>query len=193
MANVSRINGFRPVKHVNGSPFNGQGNIYVVATGQTLAVGDVAYTTGTGGATTGVPEVTGTASALMAGPVIAIINAKLDPVTGKMTSGSISLDIPQTASAGQYVVIADSPDLVCEVEKASFAITDIGLNLDVTGTAGGTASTGTSQQFLGTTSTNGSWRVLGMVQRVDVDTVGAYSKLLVTPNAHYLKASVTAN
>jgi hypothetical protein len=192
MANVSRINGFRPVKHVNGSPFNGQGNIYVVASGQTLAVGDVAYTTGTGQTGTGVPEVTGTASALMAGPVIAIINAKLDPVTGKMTSGSISLDIPQVAAAGAYVVIADSPDIVCEVEKASFALTDIGQNLDVTGTAGG-GSTGTSQQFLGTATTNASWRVLGMVQRVDVDTVGAYSKLLVTPNAHYLKVSVTAN
>ena len=193
MANVSRINGFRPVKHVNGSPFNGQGNIYVVASGQTLAVGDVAFTTGTGSSTTGIPEVTATASALMAGPVIAIINAKLDPVTGKMTAGSISLDLPQVAAAGSYVVIADSPDLVCEVEKASFAITDIGANLDGTGTAGGTAATGTSQQFLGTATTNGSWRVLGMVQRVDVDTIGAFSKVLVTPNAHYLKAGTTAN
>lgn len=193
MANVSRINGFRPVKHINGSPFNGQGNIYVVASGQTVVPGDVVYTTGTGQTGTGVPEVTAVASGLMAGPVIAVINAKLDPVTGKMTSGGITLDTPQTAGAGAYVVVADSPDIVCEVEKASFALTDIGLNLDVTGTAGGNATSGVSQQFLGTATTNASWRVLGMVQRPDVDTVGAFSKLLVTPNAHYLKAGTTAN
>lgn len=193
MANITRINGFRPVKHVNGSPFNGQGNIYVVASGQTVVPGDVVYTTGTGSATTGVPEVTATASALMAGVVIAVINAKVDPVTGKMSGGAIALDTPQTATAGQYVVVADSPDLVCEVEKASFAITDIGANLDVTGSSGGNATTGVSLQFLGTATTNGSWRVLGMVQRPDVDTIGAFSKLLVTPNAHYLKAGTTAN
>ncbi len=31
MANTSSINGFRPVKHLNGSPYNGQANIYYVA------------------------------------------------------------------------------------------------------------------------------------------------------------------
>jgi len=42
MPNVSRINGFKPVKHVNGSPYNGQANIYFVPAtdGTALFVGD---------------------------------------------------------------------------------------------------------------------------------------------------------
>ena len=31
MANISKINGFRAVKHVTGSPYNGQANIYATA------------------------------------------------------------------------------------------------------------------------------------------------------------------
>lgn len=191
MANVSRINGFRLVRNQNAA-FTGQGNFYVVASGQTLVPGDVVYSTGTGAATTGIAEVTGVASALMVGVVLSVVNTKLDPVTGKMTAGGIVLDTPQTATGGAYVLVADAPDIICEVEKASFAVTDIGQNLDVTGATGGNTA-GVSSQFLGTATTNGSWRVLGMVQRPDIDTVGAFSRVLVTPNAHFLKASVTAN
>jgi hypothetical protein len=191
MANVSRINGFRLVRNQNAS-FTGQGNFYVVASGQTVVPGDVVYSTGTGATGTGIAEVTGVASALMVGVVLSVVNSKLDPVTGKMTAGSIALDTPQTATGGAYVLVADAPDIICEVEKASFAVTDIGQNLDVTGAAGGN-SVGVSNQFLGTATTNASWRVLGMVQRPDIDTVGAFSRVLVTPNAHFLKASVTAN
>ena len=31
MANISKINGFRAVKHVTGAPYNGQANIYATA------------------------------------------------------------------------------------------------------------------------------------------------------------------
>jgi len=43
MANVSKINGFKPVKHVNGSPYNGQANVYFVPSTDSTAlfVGDV--------------------------------------------------------------------------------------------------------------------------------------------------------
>jgi len=30
MANTSRVNGFKPVKHITGAPYNGQANIYEV-------------------------------------------------------------------------------------------------------------------------------------------------------------------
>ena len=38
MANASRINGFKPVKHLNGSPYNGQANIYEVPAGEAVPV-----------------------------------------------------------------------------------------------------------------------------------------------------------
>ena len=38
MANTSRIAGFKPVKHLNGSPYNGQANIYEVPAGEAVPV-----------------------------------------------------------------------------------------------------------------------------------------------------------
>ena len=38
MANVNRINGFRPVKHLTGAPYNGQANIYEVPAGEAVPV-----------------------------------------------------------------------------------------------------------------------------------------------------------
>jgi len=38
MANTSRINGFKPVKHITGAPYNGQMNIYEVPAGEAVPV-----------------------------------------------------------------------------------------------------------------------------------------------------------
>ena len=42
MANVSKIRGFQPVRHLSGSPYNGQANIYATAASDSAAlfVGD---------------------------------------------------------------------------------------------------------------------------------------------------------
>ena len=89
------------------------------------------------------------------GVVVGIVNAKRDPVTGKMTAGSISLDTPQyrPASTAQYVLVADDPDLVFEVEATnagsaySFAVADVGLNANVHAGSGSTTA-GTSAHSL---------------------------------------------
>ena len=38
MANVSRVNGFKPVKHFTGAPYNGQANIYEVSASETIPI-----------------------------------------------------------------------------------------------------------------------------------------------------------
>ena len=38
MANTSQINGFKPVKHLNGSPYNGQANLYEVPSTEAVPV-----------------------------------------------------------------------------------------------------------------------------------------------------------
>ena len=56
MANTSRINGFRPVKHTNGSPYNGQSNMYYVASAaDEILVGDIAKLGGSAD-TNGIPS-----------------------------------------------------------------------------------------------------------------------------------------
>ena len=181
MANTSRIFGFRPVKHLNGSAYNGAANIYTVKSATKLVPGDLVKLTG-GASQVGIAEVdAATNDAAVLGAVVGIVPAKLDPVTGKMTAGSIALDTPLSVTGGStpaFVLVADSSDVVYEVQKASFTATDVGTSggFDFAGSAGGDATTGQSAQYLSDTAT-GVVQVLGLVQRPDNET-GNYAKVL---------------
>lgn len=205
MPNVSRINGLRPVKHITGAPFNGQGTLYAVSSSNGTAIfpGDLVKLAADGNAVgiqfvvPATAGVAGTGAAAL-GTVLSIIPAKLDPVTGSMTTGSTSLDTPQylPASTAGYVYVADSPDLVFETQATnggaaySFAVADIGQNCNMFAGSGST-TTGTSAHSAdlgdkGTTATL-PLKVLGTLQRVDNDPTGNYTKILVTINNHQLK------
>lgn len=207
MANISKINGFRPVKHVTGAPYNGQSNIYAVASGDSTAlfVGDVVKLAADGNATAGVQYVTALAAGVAGagqpalGVVVGIINTKLDPVTGNMSAGSISLDTPvyRPASTEQYVLVADSPDLIYEVEATAagsayaFAVADIGQNANLFAGAGST-STGNSAHSLnmsdkGTAATL-PFKIMGVAAKVGNEVTGNYTKVNVQINNHQYKS-----
>lgn len=203
MANTSRVNGFKPVKHQNGSPYNGQANIYEFAVGETVAlfVGD-AVIRSTEASTSGYVTVKSLSAAATAndvtsgvvqGVVVGILNTKMDPVTGKMTAGSIALDTPQYAVAGvkTFVMVADAIDLIHEIQStASYALADIGLNADVGVIAFTTSalSTGNSPMYVNATSPSASatrpLHVIGYAQRVDNEAPAASQKLLVQFTTH---------
>jgi hypothetical protein len=200
MANTSKIQGFRPVKHVSGAPYNGGGNMYAVASGDgtALFVGDPVKFDGSADGN-GVATVTkATAGAAILGVITGFVPQKLDPVAGKMSSGSTSLDTPQyrPASTAMFVLVEDAPDVVYEVEAVtgsnsaySFAAADVGLNADLATVAGST-TTGTSAAALdmstkATTATL-QFKVIGTVQRVDNDSTGNNTKVLVKiNNSHF--------
>ena len=196
MANTSKIRGFIPVKHVTGAPYNGQANIYAVAASDATAifVGDPVKITSDGDAQ-GIQIVTkATAGAALLGVCVGVINSKFDPIAGKMSSGSVALDTPQyrAASTAQYILVADSPDLLYEVEAVTgsnsayaFAVADIGLNADLATVAGST-TTGTSAAALdmatkAVTATL-QWKIMGVVQRPDNEITGNSTKVLVKIN-----------
>jgi len=208
MPNVSRISGFKPVKHQNGSPYNGQATIYYVPTGSNIFVGD-AVKLAADGTADGIPQVAALAAGSAGtgqagvGVVVGVITAKMDPVTGKMTAGSISLDTPQyvATGVGGFVLVADATDLIYEVEATSagssysFAATDIGQNANIVATAGST-TTGNSNHALdmadkGTTATL-PFKIVGVSRKVDNDATGAFTKVLVTLNNHQFKSTGTA-
>ena len=207
MANVSRVNGFRPVKHLNGSPYNGQMNIYEVAAGEAIPVfvGDLvklsdADATGdyptVESVSTATTAVTGNAAVAVVGAVVGIVNNKLD-VDGKMTTGSVSLDIPiyRAASTKQYVLVADSPDLIFEAEAiASVALDSIGLNADISSAAQTAAGgSGTSGQGVATTAPTSTatrpLQIMGFSKRIDNEPVSANNKVLVRINTHQYGAA----
>lgn len=209
MANISRINGFRPVKHQNGSPYNGQATMYYVASGAgNVFVGDTVKLTAdanSDGIQQVAPHAAGTAGTGQAGVgvVVGVVNAKLDPVTGKMTAGSIALDTPQyiATATGGYVMVADATDLIYEVEATnggssySFAVADVGQNANVYAGAGST-TTGSSAFSVdlgdkGTTATL-PFKIVGVSRRIDNETTGSATKVLVTFNNHQFKSTGTA-
>jgi len=206
MANTSKINGFRPVKHVTGAPYNGQANIYGVASGDATAlfVGDVVKLAADGNAA-GIQYVTAHAAGVAGtgqpalGVVVGIINTKLDPVDGRMSAGSISLDTPvyRPGSVEQYVLVADAPDLIYEVEATaagsaySFAVADIGQNANIFAGSGST-TTGNSAHSLnmsdkGTTATL-PFKIVGVSKKIDNEVTGNYTKVLVQINNHQFKS-----
>jgi hypothetical protein len=205
MANISRINGFRPVKHLTGAPYNGQANVYYVPSGTNVFVGDPVKLV-TGGSTIyGYDQVTkATALGAVVGVVVGIINPKFDPLGGAMSAGAAVLDTPQyvNSATGGYVLVCDSPDMLFEVEAATganlayaFALANVGKNADLTTVAGST-TTGTSAAALdmsgAAVTPTLQWRIMSPVQRPDNETTGNYTKVLVKINNHQLSAGTGA-
>ena len=207
MTNVSRVNGFRPVKHLNGSPYNGQANIYEIPAGEAIPVyvGDLVKLSDSA-ATAGYPAVesvstattavTGNAAVAVVGAVVGIFNTKQD-VDGKLTTGSISLDVPiyRPASTKQFVLVADAPDLIFEAEAAaSVALTDVGMNADISSAAqvaaggSGTSGQGVSTTAPDTTATR-PLQIVGISKRIDNESASAYNKVLVRINTHQYGAA----
>jgi len=143
-----------------------------------------------------VEAVVGASAQINAGPilgaVVGIVNVKQDPITGVMSGGSIALDTPvyRPASTKQFVLVADSPDLIYEAEAdASVAVASIGLNVGVGASAHtNPLLTGTSPMYVysttapDTTSTR-PLQIVGLVNRPDNE-VGAHSKVYVRINVH---------
>lgn len=209
MANVSRT-GFYPVKHISGAPYNGQANIYEVAAGEAIPVfvGDLVVLSDA--AATGpypaveAPIAAAATAGVYVGSVVGVLNSKFDPVLGKMSTGSVSLDTPQyrPASTKQYILVADSPDLIFECQAdGACAIASVGLNAGVVegnGSASiGSTTTGTSGMQLdvssvATTSTL-PLQIVGYPNRVDNEIAATSNKLYVRINTHaYGSAGVTA-
>jgi len=203
MANTSRVSGFRPVKHFSGAPYNGQANLYEVSVSETVPifVGDFVVRS-TNASTSGLVTVKSLSAATTAndvtsgviiGAVVGIVNTKLDPLDGKLTTGSVSLDTPQYAANGvkSFVLVADSPDLIFEAQAtSSYALADIGLNADVGCLAVADQGTnyGTSGMYVNATAPTASAsrpvHVVGYVKRVDNEAPGAYNKVLVQITTH---------
>ena len=193
MGNTTRINGFRPVKHLNGSPYNGQANVYYVASAaDEILAGDIVKH-GSSADAYGNPSADLATTEVPIGVVVGVMHTKWQPA-GNMTTGATALDTPASsqiaAGAAGYILVADSPDVVMEVETSNgtAAVTDVGLNATLANAAR-TSATATSPATIdvGTISTTSTlnFKLLGFSQKVGNE-VGASAKVLVMFNRHQL-------
>ena len=186
MANVSRVNGFRPVGHLNGSPWNGKVNKYWFPAGDGTAafVGDIVKLDGTA-------DSDGYASVIQAAagntPVGVVVWFEPNPDNLMQVHRVASQNIA-SQNAGRWAYVADSPDLVMEVQgNGTATITSIGSNVDMVVAAGSTTTGQSGMEIDWTTDANTStlvFRVLGAVRRPDNDPTIANAKWLVGFNVH---------
>ena len=147
MANVSRINGFKPVKHLNGSPYNGQANLYFVpsSNNDVIMVGDVVKLAGNSRSPTGAPTVArhaGGATEAAVGVVVGILFSGVGDTQNMPPVTDLNTPVYRRASTDRYLLVADAVDLIFEAQTsgATFISDDVGANCEVDVTAGSTTS-----------------------------------------------------
>jgi hypothetical protein len=198
MANTSRVNGLRPVKHQNGSPYNGQVTEYFIPSGNAVAtfVGDLVTADGTGDTVAAGGKGKGVQSVVQA----AAGQAVLGVIVGFATDPT-ALNSPQyrTASTGRYVLVADQPDLIFEVQEdavgGALAVADVGLNADFVVGAGSTTTGASGVQLDSSTKAITATlplRIVGFVQREDNEVGSANAKVLVKINNHQFNGGTGA-
>ncbi len=207
MANTSRANGFRPVKHLSGAPYNGQFNLYEIVAGDGTAtfIGDLVKADG-GTATDVYPTCirAGTTGEVTSGLLLGAVVGFVVPVSGGGTGSTAgtqpALDFPfyRAASTKRYAMVADAPDLLFECMDGGTVpatLTLIGNNTGFMATAGST-STGLSNMTTGTTApttTNSlPLKIMQIINSPDNASASAYQRLLVMINQHYYMGGQTA-
>lgn len=140
MANVDAAFGLRPLRYVSGAPYNGAANKYYVPASDTNAavyVGGLVKLTG-GADANGVPAVTGN---------VATSNAVVGVVVGVLPATNASTTY-RVNSTERYVLVADDPNLLFEVQEDSdggaLAATACGATATLTGFTSGSTVTGRS-------------------------------------------------
>lgn len=183
MANISRPNGLRPVKHLNGSAWNGQTQYFAIlaSNGTATGVGDLVMLDGAADSN-GVPSVARITNGTTSVPIGVVVGFVPD-YSNLYTPSQYRL-----ASTLRYAFVCTDPTVVYEAQgSGTYGVaTDSGLNAGATLTAVST-STGLSgmQVDLTTKATTATLplKILGVVQRPDNDVSDTSNlKLHVTLN-----------
>lgn len=196
MANTSRLKGFVPVKHLNGSPYNGQFNYYEIGVGDATNtfVGDlVKYSSQASTDVYPVVERAGTSGEVTSGLLVGAIVGFLVDYT------NLNTPIYRAASTKRFALVADATDLIFACQDGATVATplaSIGLNTGFQATAGNT-TTGLSGMTTGntaaTTTNTLPLKIMGIVNSPDNASATAFQKLLVMINQHYYMGGQTAS
>lgn len=192
MANV--LAGFRPVKHMNGAPYNGQVNRYMISASETGAVnvGDLVVLSDSAalGFYPAVERSTVTTSGNIVG---AVVGFEIDPA-------NLNLPNIRLASTLRYCLVADSPDLIFAAPQDAvggvIAAASIGLNAAIAvGTAATTApgaSTMTVDSSTVATTNTLPLKVMGITDAPDqsVTSTARPAEVLVMINTHQYAPSI---
>ena len=197
MANLDTPFGFKPVKHLNGAPWNGKANVYYIPSTDNTAVfvGDAVKGAGAADTTGKYPSVAqATAGAAVIGVVIGFGD---NPYT--MTHPDSPNRSYRPAATAMYAFVVDDPQVIFEVQEDSDAnsITAAMVGLSTNFVVGsGSTTTGRSAMELDSsdtaTDTAGNCRILRLANREDNE-LGNYAKWEVLFGEHELGLTISTD
>jgi hypothetical protein len=194
MPNANAARGLVPVRYRSGQPYNGAASIYYVPASYATALypGDPVILVTDSSDANGIQTVqraTAAGGAYTIGPMIGVVSAG-EPVI------AVTRDTPiyHPASTAQYILVADNPDLLFEIQEDSvggvMTVGAVGRNADfVAGTSSnaiGLSGWQLDSSTLNTTNTL-QLRIIAPVQRADNDPTLDYAKWLVSINLHSIR------
>ena len=179
MANINAPKGFVPIRHMDGSPWNGQTKMFLIPSsyGTAVFVGDLVKLAGSSGAAgtvvagmdcegmpTAIIASAGTTGQDLLGPVVGFL---VDPTNLTLKH--------RAASTNRIALVCVDPTVIYEVQEdavgSNIAAGDIGSNVPYTTTAGNT-TTGVSKMEIDSsavaTTNTLPLKLLGLVKRPDV-------------------------
>lgn len=210
MANADTPFGLKPVRYKDGRPYNGACNPYYVPSsyGTALFIGDPVVKVAAGSNTAAVSAPG--AGSFPIGTLPSVEKTAVGDVDGitKMITGvivgfaALPNDLTKKhnpASTERVVYVADSPDLVFEIQAdGAVAAASMGLNAVLIATHSGSTTTGLSGIELDTTSdvpaadASNQLIILRAANREDNDTTIAHAKVEVLINCHTQAPGSTA-
>jgi len=203
MASVSRLSGFRPVKHISGASYTGQATLYFVpaSNSDVIMVGDVVKLAGDGRSPTGAPTVArhaGGAAEAAVGVVVGILFSGVGDAQNIPPVNDLNTPIYRRASTDRYLLVADDPGLIFEAQASasgSFTNVDVGLNAGIRATAGSTTSGASGMDIdLGAKAATATLplKIVGYPYRPDNNVGDSFINLYVRINNHQYNAGTGA-
>ena len=201
MANKDAAFGLRPVRYLNGAPYNGETTAFVVLAGDSTALflGDPVVFAGSSNASAidvygpgTLASITAASGGTTSTQAILGVVVSVDPLIGAGSDGRDSV-IHRVASTERVINVATDPQIIYEVQSDGTTVADdIGLNSQyimgtgsaVTGIAGGELD----DSEAATTLTD-MLKILSVANRVDNE-LGEFNVLNVLINQHQFRTGV---
>lgn len=197
MANVNQPKGFVPSRYQNANPYTGAFNTYCIPSSDVnqYNVGDAVKTV-VGGDANGIPNVTKAAGTdAVRGVIIGYVVAGVNNPSLVGVNLDLTLqNIPATKSKAYYVMVADDPDILFEVQDDGLsALTQTSANKNASFTVANPTSPGQNSASVLSTASVGTvntlnLKIMGLVQKPD-NAYGVYAKWLVKFNLHELNGA----
>jgi hypothetical protein len=196
MANANTPMGLSPVEYLGGAQWNGKARRYYIPStdNNAFAIGDPVVLAGDADAS-GVASITlATAGSAFLGAIVGMGGTQYGGPSVDPTNLNTTV-IPATKTRGYYVLVADDPNIIFEVQEigtgTQLTSAAVGLNCNlVAGTNSGYLSGWLLDNTTEASTSTLDVKLLGLKQ-VSNNAFGAYAKWLVLINNHVYRGGVT--